>query len=196
MDVSVKEIETVAFPKIMSIAKSVAGGGTYPMPELGWTIRVEPPQRLTTTITAFDAYRSAEENRYFPFKTASQFAKNHPFIMMLPYSTNFNRSLPLNFAGSTEIFFRALARRAFMQLSSDATDIRNFDEQVPPGVKVSDAASLLSGILFLNLDKPNEAWLYTNPRAKHRLSEYHLEQMFDFHIPNYLGIDDFSYDNY
>ena len=61
---------------------------------------------------------------------------------------------------------------------------------------MSDASSLLSALLFINLDVENEARMYLNPRAANRLTHYHVDQIFDFSTPPSLLIDDFAYDDY
>jgi hypothetical protein len=195
MDVSVKDIEAFAFSRLSALCGALAGGGIENIRELGWTIRAAPPQAVTMSVQTEDSYRLAEENRYFPFKTASQFTRNAPFLLVFAYAAQFNHSLFLNFAGSTEITLRSISRRAFLQLTSDTTPAGQFDDQIASGVTVGDAARLLSGLLFINLDN-DEGRLFLNPRATHRILRSHVPQLFDFFpMPN-LGIDDFAHDDY
>lgn len=195
MDVAVKDIEVHAFTQLHALAKKLAGGGKESIPQLSWTIRVEPPRDISTTMHTIDAYRLAEQNRYYPFKTAGQFTRKKPFILIFAYAAQFNPLLFLNFSGSTDITLRSMARRAFFQLATDSTPAEQLDDQVAPGVSIADAARLISGLLFINLDN-DVAWLFLNPRATHRVTRNHIEQMFDFTAPSHLGVDDFAYDNY
>jgi hypothetical protein len=162
---------------------------------LSWTIRAEPPRRVSISVHTSDPYRLAEANRYFPFKTAGQFVRNSPFILVFAYAAQFNPTLFLNYASSTDSTLRSLARRIFFQLTNDQTPAVQFDHKVAPGVTVADAAQLISGLMFINLDS-DETWLFLNPRARHRLTKDHVHQMFDFHEPVHLGVDDFANDDY
>ncbi len=195
MDVSVKDIETFAFSRLPMLRVALAGGGIENIRELNWTIRAAPPQTITTSVQTIDAYQLAEKNRYYPFKTAGQFARNAPFVLIFAYAAQFNHSLSLNFGNSTTVTLRSMARRAFFQLTSDTTPAIQFDDQLDSGVTVGDAARLLSGLMFINLDN-DESRLFLNPRATHRIMRSHVQQLFDFFpMPN-LGIDDFAHDDY
>jgi hypothetical protein len=195
MDISVKNIETIAFPRLAKLRADLANGGIQKIPELGWTIRAQRPQRITMSTHTVDPYRLAEENRYYPFKTAGQFARNEPFVLIFAYAAQFNHAFFLNFGRSTETTIRSMARRAFFQLTTDPSPAGTYDDQIAPGLTIADAAKQISGLLFINLDK-DEAWLFLNPRANHRLMKDHVEEIFDFRLPVALGIDDFAYDNY
>lgn len=195
MDVAVRDIETLAFPQLPTFAQVLANGGIAKLPELGWTIRANQPQRVTMTAHTINPYRLAEENRYYPLKTASQFTRHAPFVLVFAYAAQFNLGLFLNYSGSTEVTLRAMTRRAFMQLAADSSPASGFDNQVAPGVTVADAVRLISGHLFINLDN-DKGWLFLNPRATHQMSRYHVEQLFDFNQVPHLGIDDFAHDDY
>ncbi len=195
MDVAVKEIETAAFRQLSSLAGELKNGGTSSIPQLRWTIRAEPPKPVTISERTTDPYRLAAENVYYPFKAASQFTVNKPFVQVLAYCAQFNHPLFVNFERSSEIMMRALARRAFIQLSDDPTPVQRFDSRAAANVSVGVASHLLSGLLFINIDN-DDAWLFLNPRATHPLTRRHVELMFDFTIPVQLGVDDFAYDDY
>jgi len=160
---------------------------------LSWTVHATPPCRITTTVHTHNPYRLAEENRHFPFKGARQFTRNKPFLLVFSYAAQFNHALFVNFGGSTDITLRSLARRVF--LSSDPTPADQFDDKVAPIISIADAARLISGLLFINLDN-DEALLFLNPRATHPITQAHVEQTFDFTMPPRLGVDDFAHDNY
>jgi len=186
MDVAVKDIEAIAFGSLPAIVRSVSGGGVHQLPGLGWTIRVQKPQQVLNSITTVDPYKLAQENRYYPFKTAGQFTKQSPFIMIFPYAAQFNHGLFVNFANSTEIMLRSLARRAFIELSADQTQVRQYDSQASPQFTLGNASSMLSALLFINLDKDEDAWMFLNPRAANKFTRDNVEQMFDFRPPAWL----------
>jgi hypothetical protein len=194
-DIAVKDIETYAFGRLNSFRASLATGGIEQIKELGWTVRVHAPRRVTMAEHTQDPYRLAEENRYYPFKTAGQFTTQAPFVLIFPYAAQFNTWHAVNFAGGADIAMRSIARRAFFQLTGDHSLVQKHDDQTSPGTLVSDAARLLSGILFLDLDR-SEGWLFLNPRAAHPLTNYSLEEIFNFHVPVGLGVDDFAHDAY
>lgn len=195
LDVAVKDIETYAFGAIGQLKAKLSVGSTHQILKLGWSIKVATPQRVTISEHTNDPYVFAEENRYYPFKTSRQFTRKAPFFLVFPYSSQFNSMLASNIFDMTDIALRALARRVFIQLTSDKTLLHKHDSQTSPGLTVADAAKLVSALLFINLDNEG-AWLFLNPRAEHKLTKYHIEQVFDFTIPVQMGIEDFLHDNY
>lgn len=195
MDVSVKDIETLAFGQLPALAGALAAGGHHQIQQLGWTIRAEPPRPIVMAVRNSNPYALAENNRYFPFKTAGQFTRHAPFMLIFAYAAQFNHPLFTNFAGSSDITLRSLARRAFMQFTGDRTPAARFDTQVAPTTPLSDAARLLSAMLFLNIDTAS-GWLFLNPRATHRLTRHSMDRIFDFTWPMNLGYDDFAHDDY
>ena len=195
VDVSVKDIEAYAFPKLSAFRTSLANGGVQTIQELGWTINVELPRNVAMQEHTHNPLRLAEENRYYPFKTAGQFSRSAPFVLFFPFAAQFNGWLSTNFFQSTDETLRALARRVFIQLTAEASPLKKHDAQVPANATVADAAKLLSALLFVDLDN-DRGWFYLNPRAAHVLDRYAIEQIFDFQRPSNLLIDDFAYDNY
>jgi len=195
LDVAVKDIETYAFGNIGKLKAKLFVGSTCQIRELGWSIKVVKPQRVTISEHTSNPYVFAEQNRYYPFKTSRQFTRNAPFFLVFPYSSHFNNMLASNAFDMTDIALRALARRVFIQLTADTTLLQQHDSQTSPELTVSDAAKLVSALLFINLDN-DEAWLFLNPRALHKITNYHIEQIFDFTAPIHMGIDDFEHDNY
>ena len=195
IDVAIKDIEKFAFGQINQIQKDLESGGRKYIPELRWTIRAELPRKVMMTIQESNPYALAEENRFYPFKTAGQFTQHAPFVLIFTYAAQFNIYLFTNFASSTDITLRALARRAFMQLETDLTPVQQFDSQTASGIQLGDASRLLSALLFINIDN-DDACLYLNPRARHPLKREYFEEIFDFMLPHKLLIDDFEHDNY
>ena len=169
-------------------------------------IRLEPKQPVTVSMCHADPYCLAKENALFPFKDAKQFTRNKSFILIFVVHPWFNAgSIHIDFAGVDTAFTRSLARRAFMQFSTNSTRLNSICPDVPSDVTPADASRLLSAIFFVNV-WPLEAdptltysmpssWLYLNPRATHRLRRGSVSL---FRANNRHGtyIDDFADDNY
>jgi hypothetical protein len=157
-------------------------------------IRLEPKKQATVSNRGVDPYRLAKENALFPFRDAKQFTRNTPFLLILVAHPWFDAgSLHADFAGAGTTFTRSLARRAFMQFSNDATPLGSVCRGVSDGITLADATCLLSGMFFVNV-WPLEAmpsWLYSNPRAKHRILNLSL-----FRLSNATYIDYFADDDY
>lgn len=192
-DNSVKDIEG-AFRKLKGLAAELQQNGIAKIPELDWTLRASTSP-LTMELGTADPYRTAEENWYYPFKTSRQFHRTSAFLLVFAFSPRFNGLMSVDFDGSTGVFLRSLARRAFLQTKGDATPISNFDSAADPTVTLDQASQLLSGLLFLNFANDN-AWLFLNPRAVHPLKKDRVPQLFDFMLPREMSIDDFFHDNY
>jgi len=195
LDVAVKDIQKYAFGCIGQLSSKLSKGSTHKISELDWSIKVDAPAKVSMTVHTNDPFKFAEQNRYYPFKTSRQFTRKEPFVLIFPYSSQFNTTLVRNVFNMTDIALRALARRVFIQLTADKSLLDQHDTQTGPGLTVADAAELISALLFINLDD-DTAWLFSNPRARNVLTKYHIEQIFDFTIPINMGIDDFAYDNY
>ena len=198
MDVSVKDIEEHAFQHVSTLAETLMTDCHQYISQLNWEIRanLRQPGSISFQEKVINPFRLAEENRYYPFKTACQFTRNAPFLLIFSYSTAFNKMLGLNFVGSTEITLRALARRAFIQLTNDKTPANKFDGKVEPDVSITDAAKLLSGLLFIDLDQEDSGWLFLNPNASNVLTGDEIDKIFGFNWRHSLAFDDFEYDNY
>jgi hypothetical protein len=192
-DNSVKDIED-AFRKLKDLTADLQQNGIAKISELDWTLRTSTSSVTVETNTA-DPYWVAEENWYYPFKTARQFHRKSAFVLVFAYSPAFNGIMSVNFAGSTDVALRSLARRAFFQTKGDATPISKLDPGADPTVTVDQAAQLLSGILFLNF-ADDKSWLFLNPRAANPLKKDFVRQMFDFMWPQGMTVDDFAHDNY
>lgn len=168
-------------------------------------IRLQAKQPVTVSIRGPEPYRLAKENALYPFRDAKQFTRNNPFILILVVHPWFNAlSIHNDFAGVDTAFTRSLARRAFMQFSTDSTPLNSICKNVPSDVTLADASRLLSAIFFVNVwpleADPNitysmPSWLYLNPRATHRLTRGDLSP---FRANNRHGtnIDDFADDDY
>jgi hypothetical protein len=142
-------------------------------------LRIQSPQPATVSSRVIQPYLLARENALYPFKDSNQFTRNAPFILVFVVHPWLNgNTIGEDFAGGDTCFTRALARRAFLQFSSDTRPLREVCNLVDPAVTLADAARLLSAIFFINVwpieadterKRSRPSWLYTNLRAKHRL---------------------------
>ncbi|BBP00214.1 hypothetical protein [Sulfuriferula nivalis] len=168
-------------------------------------IRLVQKSPVSISSRIIDPYLLAQENALYPFKYAKQFTKNAPFVLIFVIHPWFNSlAIHNDFSGIDTAFTRSLARRAFMQFSTDMTPANTVCSSVADDVTLSDASCLLSAIFFVNvwpLDADSSiahqmpSWLYLNPRARHRISVNQLS-LYRANNPNGVHIDDFSSDNY
>ncbi len=113
----------------------------------------------------------ARANGAYPLRFTSQFARQNPFFLVFIIHPWFEgHTFHQNFAGVTNLFGREIAANAFRSFVNDATLVE--------GIPRSEAARLLSGIVFLNgwpsegTDAPQPrpfARIYLNSSATHRL---------------------------
>lgn len=199
MDCKVKDIESFAFrmlsTHVAALTAALSGNASAHtvISQLGWSISVRPKSGIRSEIHTVDPYQFAEQNAYYPFKTCRQFRTVGPFVLVFGYSNTMNRALAVNFTGMADIALRSLARRAFLQSGSDLSPASAHDA-VPESVTMKDASELLSGILFVNLDKDDEGYIFANPRAKFPLDRRAFEAIFDFRLP--VTYDGFEHDCY
>ena len=168
-------------------------------------IRLEAKKPVTVSSRSVDPYCLAKENALYLFKDANQFTRNSPFILICIIHPWFNAlSIHDDFAGVDTTFTRSLARRAFMQFSTDLTPLNSICEKAPPDVTLADASQLLSAIFFVNIwpldadisiTSRMPSWLYLNPRAMHRIT-YGQLNCYRGNNPHGTYIDDFTNDDY
>ena len=151
-----------------------------------------PPQKVQISVSSHNPYAAAEQHADYAFRFAKQFPRRRRFLLVFVYHTwlgGFGRHV--NFAGGTDTFLRAFARRTFLQFREDRKN-RSF------GVTRVAASRLLSGLLFIDAwqDKkgPRNANLFLNPNAKHPLSKLDRDAL-QFNS-KWLIIDDFKHDFY
>ncbi len=152
-------------------------------------------QNVQVSHHSFDPYQFAQENRSYAFNYAKQFCRNQPFLLVFAHHPWLGgQSFNVNFANSTSITCRSLARRSFIQFLQDTTPVFN----VTKGV----ASRLLSGIAFLNVSqlpvtsrKDRSLRLYLNPNATHPIPGLAVDFL-DLHIPLSVDVDRFIFDNY
>ncbi|MEF2553351.1 hypothetical protein VQ042_18625 [Aurantimonas sp. A2-1-M11] len=124
---------------------------------------VRPPARVQMTARELDPEKLAAENAEYAFNYAKQFARHKPFILIFVIHPWVSGALHQNFTGYVDQFTAAFARRTFCQFETDVRPVF--------GLTMGKAASLLSGILFVNAwagNPPSELplhRLFLNPNA-------------------------------
>jgi hypothetical protein len=169
-------------------------------------IRLERKKPVTLSVRTVEPYRLAKENALYPFQDAKQFTRNAPFILIFIVHPWFNAlTIHNNFGSGAKDFTRSLARRAFMQFVNDSTRLDSICKDVPSDVTLAEASRLLSAIFFVKV-WPSDAdptisykmpsWLYSNPRASHRLTGAKLSLFRANDDRHGTYIDDFADDDY
>jgi len=165
--------------------------------------RLEKPSPVSVSSFTVSPYRLAKENATYPFLSANQFTRNSPFLLIFVIHRWFNQSVIFNdFAGLDSVFTRALARRAFMQFTNDSSPLNAICKKVGNTATTSDAAKLLSAIIFVNawpedapLDRPTmPSSIYSNPRATHPLNSVQVALLRSSNP--HIYVDDFVDDDY
>lgn len=105
------------------------------------SIRIQEKQRVTVTSRSIEPYKMAKENALFPYLDGKRFTRNAPFALILVTHPWFNSGRISNdFAGVDTQFTRALARRAFMQFSSDTKPLRTICKGIDPTITIAQAS--------------------------------------------------------
>jgi hypothetical protein len=162
-------------------------------------IRAEEPKPVHVSGVTVDPYLLAQENQTYAFRSANQFTRNSPFILIFVLHPWFNQGIIYhNFAGADSTFMRALARRTFIQFTDNINPVSEVCKNVAAGTTFADASRLLSAIIFLNV-WPSDAYargtrIFLNPRATHQLTR-NTARLFA-HINPHIDIDDFMHDDY
>jgi hypothetical protein len=165
-------------------------------------IRAKAPEPVSVSSRVISPYLLAKENASYSFRSANQFTRNAPFILIFVIHPWFNDSAIFNNIGGDDIVFaRAFARRAFMQFTHDSQPLNTVCKEVGTDITFSDAAKLLSAIIFVNAWPDNHeldrevmpSAVYLNPRASHPIGRQ--ASLFRSINPNIL-IEDFTCDDY
>jgi hypothetical protein len=165
-------------------------------------IQAKAPEPVNVSGRIVSPYLLAKENATYPFRSANQFTRNAPFILIFVIHPWFNDSAIFNnFGGGDIAFARAFTRRAFMQFTHDSQPLRTVCNEVGADITFSDAAKLLSAVIFVNawpdghkLDRETmPSAVYLNPRASHPIG--YRASLFRSINPNIL-IEDFVHDDY
>jgi hypothetical protein len=142
------------------------------------TLRAQNQQRITVSMHESDPLALAKQNRDYPMRFASQYARNMPFLLMFVIHPWFSQGeLHQNFGSFVDTFTEELSRLAFFSFEGDKTFVE--------GIPREDAARLLSGLVFLNgwpaigtdAPRPNPfCRIFLNGSAKHGLEVADLAQ--------------------
>lgn len=125
------------------------------------------PARVQMTSRVLDPEKLAAENAEYAFNYAKQFARHRPFILIFVIHPWVSGALHQNFSGYVDQFTAAFARRTFCQFTTDARPMYD--------LTMAQAASLLSGIIFVNAwagtppSEPPIHRLFLNPHASNPL---------------------------
>lgn len=170
-----------------------------------------PPPSVTTTEHGYNPYRQAEHLRYSVLKDAHQFVRNAPNLVVFVMHPWFNFTNASDIVDLKGTFFRALARRAFCQLTTETQSLAAVLGRAPAGVSVKDAAKHLSGIAFVvdhsvkrrprrdptQVQGVLEAFVFANPNAaKTSDGRLQLERLVAEGSQLISLYDEFRFDNY
>jgi hypothetical protein len=144
--------------------------------------RTQEPRPVTISSHTADPHVLANENRAYPLRFAGQYSRHNPFLLVFVIHPWFSQGGGLhgNFAGFVDQFMKELARLTFLSFRNDQTAIDS--------ISASNAAKLLSGLVFLNgwppegTDAPRSCpfcRIYLNPIATHRLRSSDFSSIVD-----------------
>lgn len=159
---------------------------------------------ILSTMRIMEPYSIAIDYKYKILDYYNKLLTNKPSLITFVVNPWFNQELNT----STEFlntFYRSLSRRIFIELTKDSTDMAEiYPELANLNLKISDIASLISGIVFIHDNSVLKSgkdifdtYIFLNPNSKNGVltrSNFdilswspEIEQPF---------IDDFYYDNY
>jgi hypothetical protein len=198
------DLSTDLFSQLIKDARNIARElKTKRFKQIGLLrIQAKAPEPVNVSSRIISPYLLAKENASYPFRSANQFTRNAPFILIFVIHPWLNGSAIFNnFAGNDITFTRAFARRAFKQFTHDSQPLNTVCKEVGADITFADAAKLLSAIIFVNawpdahkLDRETmPSAVYLNPRASHPIG--YRVGLFRSINPNIL-IEDFTYDDY
>ena len=160
---------------------------------------------VLTTMRSMDPYRLASDYKYKVLDYYNKLLISKPSFITFVANPWFNREMS-DFAGFDDTFYRALARRTFMELTKNDDDMGDyFEELIGKNIKISDVAKLISGIIFIDDHSILEAgknlykvYIFTNPNAKNKtLGKFDFDILRWSHFAQQPAmIDDFRNDNY
>lgn len=159
---------------------------------------------VLTTMREMEPYKLAVDYKYKILDYYEKLLINEPSLITFVANPWFNQELnPFN--DFVPIFYRALSRRVFMDLTKDTTDLGTiYPELQGKNIKISDVGEKVTGMIFIS-DKSvtkrdseiYETFIYLNPNTTNKKLSRR-----DFDILNWSPeikqpfIDDFYYDNY
>ena len=152
--------------------------------------------------SGFDPFLYAKECHSIVFRHAKKFVRDGAFLLTYVKSRLYNTKFD-EFDRHNETFYRAFARRVFIQYNNDKRPFRGFHRNFRGEQTVAEVLRSLSGILFLEDDSDwcselttseslnctnVQGFLYLNPNATHEL--IYADQVIG------CRCDDFRHDNY
>jgi hypothetical protein len=150
-------------------------------------------------------YRLAQDYKYKVLDYYNKLLKTKPSFITLVTNPWFNKEMN-DFDGFNEEFYRALSRRAFIELSRMTDDMGDlYPELKGKGLKICDVSKLITGIIFIedhsiqkNDKEIYKTYIYTNPNAENKkLTKYDFDILhWSLNTIQPSMIDDFNYDNY
>ncbi|MBC7000115.1 hypothetical protein [Cytophaga sp. FL35] len=160
---------------------------------------------VLTTTRAMDPYKLAIDYRYKILDYYNKLLINEPSLITFVINPWFNQELNTSLGDFFGTFLRSLARRVFMELTKDDTDMEIiFPDLIGHNLKISDVAKKITGIIFIKDNSImkmgediNDVYIYLNPNATNKVLKSS-----DFNILNWSPpikqpfIDDFQNDNY
>lgn len=159
---------------------------------------------ILSTMRQIEPYKLAIDYKYKILDYYNKLLIDKPSLITFVINPWFNQELNTS-DDFINTFYRALSRRVFMELTNDSTDMSSiFPELAGKNLKISDVASKVTGIIFINDNSVlktgkdiNDVYIYLNPNATNKV----LTRS-DFNILSWSPqikqpyIDDFYYDNY
>ncbi len=209
LDVSTKDMQTCALEKIDYISselmknKNSYGELIYSLPKMNINIRAIPYDKfiseriIVSDDSSFYPYKWAKDNEMYFIRHCSQVCNTNPFLIVCPFDECVSGIFT---SGMTEIVstaFRSLARRMFIGLNRCSRKLNELDGKADNNVKISDVIKMISGIVFLNVNKSHinngkSIWIYVNPNAQNPIPRYQLDRLVNYSVI----LDDFMFDNY
>jgi hypothetical protein len=158
---------------------------------------------ILSTMREMEPYKLAIDYKYKVLDYYNKLLLNQPSIITFVINPWFNQELN-GMSEFNKTFFRALSRRAFIELAKNDKDMSAFFPELTCQLKVSDVANNLTGIVFIidnsileESENLYDGYVYLNPNAKNKCLGRH-----DFDVLNWTQgvnppfVEDFYYDNY
>ncbi|MFP4529380.1 MAG: hypothetical protein ACLFQX_12605 [Candidatus Kapaibacterium sp.] len=156
------------------------------------------------TMREMEPYKLAVDYKYKILDYYEKLLISEPSLITFVANPWFNQELN-PFDDFVPTFYRALARRIFMELTKDSTDMGTIYPKLQgKNIKISDVAEIITGIIFINdrsVTKSDgeiyDTFIYLNPNATNKkLSRRDFDILKWSHRIKQPFIDEFYYDNY
>lgn len=157
---------------------------------------------VTITESSYNPYQHAEKFSDMTLGYINKFVKDKPFFLVFVIFPWFNGIIS-SFQNSNKIFYRALARRTFLQHKNNRKKLQEINPKFNSNKTIYKVSKKLSGILFLEdnsimSETPDEhnvkGYFYINPNADNKIGR---GLFYDYLLSlGCLELDGFEYDNY